>query len=184
MKKFLLLLGLLVFIVPSLASSESLFDNILKKGQNFLNQIKGDTLLTCPPNWGVAQLFKINQKKKTIYEYVNNDGSGYKWIQLFGSYDYEGKALFGLDKTNVKLLRKNDGRIIINHKGDYVGTWTPNKSEPMFNEEFITIRRISPQSLMEYAHRIRRFDLKYYPYITDDSFGECVLGDKRPKKKI
>ena len=64
MKKFLLLLGLLVFIVPSLASSESLFDNILKKGQNFLNQIKGDTLLTCPPNWGVAQLFKINQKRK------------------------------------------------------------------------------------------------------------------------
>ena len=55
----------------------------------------------------------------------------------------------------------------------------------MFTKKFITIRRISPQSLMQYGHRIGRHDLKYYRQTNDDySSGECVLGDKRPKKKI
>ena len=184
MKKLLLLVGLVVFLTPSLASSESLLDNLFKKGQDLLNQIKGETLLTCPPNWGGHQLFKINPKKKTIYEYVDN-GSDYKWIQLFGWYDYEGKSLMGVDKKNVTLTRKNDGRIILNNKGNYLGTYTPNKSESMFTKKFITIRRISPQSLMQYGHRIGRYDLKYYRQTNDDySSGECVLGDKRLKKKI
>ena len=184
MKKLFLIVGLVFFLIPSLASSESLLDNLFKKGQDLLNQIKGDSFLTCPPNWGVNQLFKINPKKKTIYEYVDN-GNGYEWIQLFAWYDYEGEALFGFDKTNVTLTRKNDGRIILKNKGDYIGTYKPNKSESMFTEKFITIRRISPQSLMQYGHRIGRFDLKYYRKTNDNySSGECVLGDKRPKKKI
>ena len=112
MKKLLLLVGLVVFLTPSFASSESLLDNLFKKGQDLLNQIKGDTLLTCPPQWGVNQLFKINPKKKTIYEYIESRNS-YEWIQLFGWYDYEGEALIGFDKTNVTLTRKNDGRIIL-----------------------------------------------------------------------
>ena len=89
MKKILLLVWLVIFLTPSLASSESLLDNLFKKGQDLLNQIKGDSFLTCPPNWGVNQLFKINPKKKTIYEYVYN-GSSYEWIQLFGWHDYDG----------------------------------------------------------------------------------------------
>ena len=165
-------------------SGESLLDNLFKKGQDLLNQIKGETILTCPIHFGTHQLFKINPKKKTIYEYVDN-GSDYEWIQLFGWYDYEGKSLMGADKTNVTLTRKKDGRVIVNNKGNYVGTWTPNKSEPMFTKEFIIIRRISPLSNMQYRHKIGRYDLKYYPWTADDaSSGECVLGDKRPKKKI
>ena len=132
MKKLLLLFGLVFFLTPSLVSGESLLDNVFKKGQDLLNQIKGDTLLTCPPNWGVHQLFKINPKKKTIYEYIDS-GNGYEWIQVFGWYDYEGEALFGIDKTNVTLTRKKDGRVIVNNKGNYVGTWTPNKTEPIAN---------------------------------------------------
>ena len=89
------------------------------------------------------------------------------------------------DKTYAKFTRKKDGRIIVNNKGNYVGTWTPNKTKPVFTEKFIIIRRISPLSNMQYRHKIGRYDLKYYKWTANDTAsGECVLGDKRPKKKI
>ena len=130
MKKLLLLIGLVVFLVPSLVNGESLLDNLFKKGQDLFSRAKGEIIITCPNNFSGLQAFKINSKKKTIYEDIG-EGSKYQWAQLYGWYDYEGDWVKG---KNATFTRKKDGTVIVSKNGRHVATWIPNKSEPMFFE--------------------------------------------------